>query len=111
VFLGVEIVLLTISFFVMMGELAKIKSPAPIWRSHVPPQVCCRPPPPVSLNPSSRSPAEFGLDGKYTVEQTVPPSFVQSERTHGWPVASIVVTAGPSVETRLIPAKTRTDSR
>jgi hypothetical protein len=105
--------LLTISLFVITGELLKMKTPPPAMAlGGLPvPKSRNRPMPPVSRKPSSRSPGWVTCPKTTTEHNKLSVLAWQSEeRMHGFPVASMVVTAGPSVDTTLTPPSMRRDS-
>src|SRR5262249_10945217 len=99
-----------ISLRVIVGELLPhTKMPPPTAAIGL--DVHTYPLPPVMWNPSIRSevvgptpPMEVACTAAHDVVAALT---VQSDLMHGLPLALIVVTDGPSVETTLIPAKMR----
>ena len=104
------IALPTISLRVIVGELfpqTKIAPPTAVTGV----VVQTYPLPPTMWKPSIRSalvwPTPDTEDDCTAVQEVVAVLTVQVDVMHGLPVALMMVTAGPSVETTLIPAKTR----
>src|SRR5262245_44920040 len=99
-----------ITLRVMVGEALKMRMPTPL-RTPMEGGPRRVPPPPRTVNPSSRS---LGVappppnSSYWTTLQGLDVVGRQFKSVQALPVASIVVTVGPSVDTRLTFLKTRT---